>query len=291
MTIKDADSVSADDPILGHPKSDPRRKCRTRRTLLQSVSVSIQPFLAPATTNPTFIARSNGRSSITHGRRDSRTKNSNHQPSISQPGLQNCRLTTTMANSSRTSINTYSCAIHTPSHLSLTPLRLRTKIQVACFPDATGYALGTVEGRVAIQHIDDKAAASNFTFKCHRKDNPAPSKSSTVYAVNDISFHPYGSFSTCGSDGTVNVWDKERFFLFLRLLSCTALTDLRCDFLRSKTRLKTFDNKGGPIVSTGFNHTGRIFAYAVTQGELVYDSPLWTRLKLASEGKHKLRGR
>ncbi|ORY41179.1 hypothetical protein BCR35DRAFT_336453, partial [Leucosporidium creatinivorum] len=32
-----------------------------------------------------------------------------------------------------------------------------------------------------------------------------------------------------------------------------------------KTRLKTFEAKGGPIVSTGFNHTGRIFAYAVTQ--------------------------
>jgi len=52
-------------------------------------------------------------------------------------------------------------------------------------------------------------ASSNFTFKCHRKDEPAPSKSSTVYAVNDISFHPYGTFSTAGSDGTINFWDKE----------------------------------------------------------------------------------
>lgn len=26
-----------------------------------------------------------------------------------------------------------------------------------------------------------------------------------------------------------------------------------------------FENKGGPIASTSFNHTGRIFAYAVTQ--------------------------
>ncbi|CEQ41585.1 SPOSA6832_03312 [Sporobolomyces salmonicolor] len=121
------------------------------------------------------------------------------------------------------------------------PLRWQTRV-ISCFPDATGYAVGTIEGRVAIQHIDDKAASSNFTFKCHRKDDPAPSKSSTVYAVNDISFHPYGTFSTAGSDGTINFWDKE-----------------------SKTRLKTFENKGGPIVSTSFNHTGRIFAYAVTQ--------------------------
>ncbi|GAA5825164.1 hypothetical protein JCM11251_006126 [Rhodosporidiobolus azoricus] len=121
------------------------------------------------------------------------------------------------------------------------PLRWQTRT-IACFPDAAGYAIGTVEGRVAIQHVDDKAASSNFTFKCHRKEDPAPSKSSSVYAVNDIKFHPYGTFSTAGSDGTINFWDKE-----------------------SKTRLKTFDNKGGPIASTSFNHTGRIFAYAVTQ--------------------------
>ena len=45
--------------------------------------------------------------------------------------------------------------------------------------------------------------------QCHRKDEPAPSKSSAVYAVNDIKFHPYGTFSTAGSDGTINFWDKE----------------------------------------------------------------------------------
>jgi mRNA export factor len=28
--------------------------------------------------------------------------------------------------------------------------------------------------------------------------------------------------------------------------------------------LAAFENKGGPISSTSFNHTGRIFAYAVT---------------------------
>jgi len=89
--------------------------------------------------------------------------------------------------------------------------------------------------RLAHRHVDDKASGSNFTFKvrlstprscrprsssladplslarpqCHRKDDPAPSKSSSVYAVNDIQFHPYGTFSTAGSDGTINFWDKE----------------------------------------------------------------------------------
>lgn len=44
------------------------------------------------------------------------------------------------------------------------PLRWQTRV-ISCFPDATGYAVGTIEGRVAIQHVDDKMASSNFTFK------------------------------------------------------------------------------------------------------------------------------
>lgn len=87
--------------------------------------------------------------------------------------------------------------------LADSPLRWQTRV-VTCFPDSSGYALGTVEGRVAIQYVDEKAASSNFTFKCHRKDTPGQAARSQVCAVNDISFHPYGTFSTCGSDGTIN---------------------------------------------------------------------------------------
>lgn len=79
---------------------------------------------------------------------------------------------------------------------------------------------------------------SNFSFKCHRTTTDPPQ----VYCVNDIQFHPIqGTFSTAGSDGTINFWDKD-----------------------SKTRLKSFDSKGGPISATAFNHTGTIFAYAVS---------------------------
>ena len=31
-----------------------------------------------------------------------------------------------------------------------------------------------------------------------------------MYSVNDINFHPiHGTFSTCGSDGGLNFWNKE----------------------------------------------------------------------------------
>jgi len=43
--------------------------------------------------------------------------------------------------------------------------------------------VGSIEGRVAVQHIDEAQQAKNFTFKCHRDNND-------IYAVNAINFHP-----------------------------------------------------------------------------------------------------
>ncbi len=119
---------------------------------------------------------------------------------------------------------------------------------MACFkrndppgqPFPPGYAVGSVEGRVAIQYIKEENKNLNFSFKCHRKDAPVPRDPQQLYSVNAISFHPiHGTFSTAGSDGTINFWDKD-----------------------SKTRTKTFDPKPGPISATAFNRNGSIFAYA-----------------------------
>ena len=112
------------------------------------------------------------------------------------------------------------------------PLKFQTR-SVCSFADKSGFAIGSIEGRVAIQYVEDSDAARNFSFKCHRDG-------SNVYAVNDISFHPtYGTFSTAGSDGTMNFWDKD-----------------------SKQRLKSFANMNSPITSTTFSRTGALFAYA-----------------------------
>lgn len=82
--------------------------------------------------------------------------------------------------------------------------------------------------------------SSNFSFKCHR-DAPQGNVTS-VYAVNDISFHPvHGTFSTAGSDGTFHFWDKD-----------------------AKHRLKGYPNVGGSITATNFNKNGNIFAYAMS---------------------------
>ncbi|RYP68533.1 hypothetical protein DL771_006610 [Monosporascus sp. 5C6A] len=118
------------------------------------------------------------------------------------------------------------------------PLKWQTRV-VSCFTDSSGFAIGSIEGRCAIQYVEDKDAGSNFSFKCHR--DPPTGNTTQVYAVNDISFHPqHGTFSTAGSDGTFHFWDKD-----------------------AKHRLKGYPTVGGSITATTFNASGTIFAYAV----------------------------
>ena len=121
------------------------------------------------------------------------------------------------------------------------PLKWQTRV-VACFTDATGFAVGSIEGRCAIQYIEEKDKNSNFSFKCHRQTPPTQRDISNVYSVNAINFHPQqGTFSTAGSDGTFHFWDKD-----------------------AKNRLKGYPEVGGTISTTAFNRTGSIFAYAVS---------------------------
>jgi len=133
----------------------------------------------------------------------------------------------------------------------------------AIFPDKTGFIVGSIEGRVAVQHFGDTPAdiayvpsftvsvvvkthalspthchfvvhSKNFAFKCHRDT------SSNVYPINALCFHmTEGSFATCGSDGAFHFWDKD-----------------------SRSRLKQFAACPLPIVAANFNKDGTIFAYA-----------------------------
>ncbi|OCK93999.1 WD40 repeat-like protein [Cenococcum geophilum 1.58] len=121
------------------------------------------------------------------------------------------------------------------------PLKWQTRV-VSCFTDATGFAVGSIEGRCAIQYVEDKDTGLNFSFKCHRQQDPTQRDVAKVYSVNAISFHPvHGTFSTAGSDGTFHFWDKD-----------------------AKHRLKGYPEVGGSITATAFNSTGNIFAYAVS---------------------------
>lgn len=49
----------------------------------------------------------------------------------------------------------------------------------------TGFALGSVEGRVAIQYVNPSSPKDNFTFKCHRT-NGATGNYQDIYAVSSL---------------------------------------------------------------------------------------------------------
>ncbi|KAH8519759.1 hypothetical protein Peur_038698 [Populus x canadensis] len=96
---------------------------------------------------------------------------------------------------------------------------------VRCYPNGTGYALSSVEGRVAMEFFDpsDASQAKKYAFKCHRKSEAGRD---IVYPVNAIAFHPvYGTFATGGCDGFVNVWDgnnKKRLYQYSKYPSSVA---------------------------------------------------------------------
>jgi len=115
------------------------------------------------------------------------------------------------------------------------PLKYQTRC-VTCFPDKNGYLVGSIEGRVAVQHVEDNMSSKNFTFKCHRVDNHE------IYPVNSVAFHPkYHTFVTAGGDGTFNFWDKD-----------------------SKQRLKAMARCNNSIPACCFNNDGSLYAYAVS---------------------------
>lgn len=105
----------------------------------------------------------------------------------------------------------------------------------------TGFAIGSVEGRVAIQYVQPANPKDNFTFKCHRS-NGQVNGFQDIYAVNDIAFHPiHGTLATVGSDGRFSFWDKD-----------------------ARTKLKTSEPCEQPITKSAFNKDGQIFAYSVS---------------------------
>jgi len=112
------------------------------------------------------------------------------------------------------------------------PLKFQSRC-ISAFPDQTGFAVGSIEGRVGIHYITKVQGKDSFAFKCHREGN-------NVYSVNNICFHGgYGTFATVGGDGIVNFWDKD-----------------------NKQRLKGFSAIHRTITCSAFNTQGNLFAYS-----------------------------
>ena len=155
----------------------------------------------------------------------------------------------------------------------------------------TGFALGSIEGRVAIHYANppnplanslffqpsplqclSSRAKDNFTFKCHRSAVTGAGQTQDIFAVcfpsrpssppspllqvNCIAFHPvHNTLATVGSDGKFSFWDKD-----------------------ARTKLKTSEAIDQPVSSCAFNFNGNIFAYAVS-----YD---WSKVSVSCSEWH-----
>eukprot|EP00939_MAST-03C_sp_MAST-3C-sp1_P000259 g259.t1 len=92
----------------------------------------------------------------------------------------------------------------TPSQKRTSSLKHMTRV-IRSSPDGAGFAMGSVEGRVAVEYFDPEAQKKKYAFKCHRKTE---GEGTIIYPVNALAFHPkYGTFASGGCDGGVCIWD------------------------------------------------------------------------------------
>lgn len=84
-----------------------------------------------------------------------------------------------------------------PEQTRESSLKYQTRC-IRCYPNGTGYALGSIEGRVAMEYFDnsEQVQAKKYAFKCHRRSEAGRD---VVFPVNAIAFHPiFGTFATGG---------------------------------------------------------------------------------------------
>jgi len=83
------------------------------------------------------------------------------------------------------------------------PLPYQTR-EITVFPDATGYAVSDIGGRIGIQYLDEKKKDKSFKYTAHyvNKKEANGKKVKDCFSVNAIAFHKTaGIFASAGSDG------------------------------------------------------------------------------------------
>lgn len=128
--------------------------------------------------------------------------------------------------SGTTTINVYDLRnLSRPMQERTSPLKYKT-VCICCYPNHLGYAIGSVDGRVALEFFDlsESFQAKSYAFRCVPKSRSA--RCSLSAAVNAIEYHPnYGTFATGDNDGYCLTWDGEKkrmLYQYLRYPSSIA---------------------------------------------------------------------
>ena len=143
-----------------------------------------------------------------------------------------------------------------------TPLETREsslKKQTRCirmFPDETGYAMGSCEGRVAVEYISKEQQEAKYAFKCHRLVDHEKGLEK-LYPVNALAFHPwYGTFASGGADRTVSIWDgqnKKKLALYKYPASIAAMAFNCTGSILAVASSYTWEEGAEPSVPQGPN--------------------------------------
>lgn len=115
---------------------------------------------------------------------------------------------------------------------------------VACMPNDAGYAICSIEGRVAVEWFDPSPSsqARKYAFKCHRQTSPEGVD--VVYPVNALAFHPiHGTFASGGGDGFVALWDGI-----------------------GKRRIRQYQRYNSSVAALSFSGDGRYLALGISPG-------------------------
>ncbi|KAI9713489.1 MAG: hypothetical protein M1820_000871 [Bogoriella megaspora] len=127
-------------------------------------------------------------------------------------------------------------------------LKFLTRIS-ACMPSGDGYAVSSIEGRVAVEWFDDseESQARKYAFKCHRQTQVTEDTGQEVdviYPVNALAFHPiHGTLASGGGDGVVAIWDPQH-----------------------KRRVKQYPKLESSVPALAFSHDGKLLAMATSPG-------------------------
>ncbi|MCL7041894.1 hypothetical protein MKW94_004959 [Papaver nudicaule] len=113
---------------------------------------------------------------------------------------------------------------------------------VDLFPNFKGYAVGSVDGHVAVKCLDSNANEMSCMFRCPPKSRDGKRH---LVAVNDIAFDPshYGTFVTGDNEGYALMWDaqsRKRLFQFVKYPNSVA--SLSC-------------NNNGPFLAVASSYT------------------------------------
>jgi len=113
---------------------------------------------------------------------------------------------------------------------------------VTCTPNGEGYAISSIEGRVAVEFFDEAAEiqAKRYAFKCHRTTTE---EEDIVYPVNVVAYHPTKTttFLTGGGDGAVVLWDGV-----------------------NKRRIRQYSGFASSIAGTAWSPDGKLLAVGVS---------------------------